>query len=83
MQTLLRRLAALGIALAALFSLFPCQTHAVSTSASSAILMEAGMHCVGCPASQGESLAEACMVHGMDCDTLVASINQYLASKEA
>ena len=41
------------------------------------------MHCVGCPASQGESLAEACMVHGMDCDTLVASINQYLASKEA
>ena len=47
------------------------------------ILMEAGMHCVGCPASQGESLAEACIVHGMDCDTLVASINQYLASKEA
>ncbi len=40
MQTLLRRLAALGIALAALFSLFPCQTHAVSTSASSAILMD-------------------------------------------
>ena len=47
------------------------------------ILMEAGMHCVGCPASQGESLAEACMVHGMDCDTLVENINQYLASKEA
>ena len=47
------------------------------------ILMEAGMHCVGCPASQGESLAEACMVHGMDCDTLVANINQYLASKAA
>ena len=40
MQALLRRLAALGIALAALFSLFPCQTHAVSTSASSAILMD-------------------------------------------
>ena len=40
MQTLLRRLATLGIALAALFSLFPCQTHAVSTSASSAILMD-------------------------------------------
>ncbi len=40
MQTLLRRLAALGIALAALFTLFPCQTHAVSTSASSAILMD-------------------------------------------
>ena len=41
MQTLLRRLAALGIALAAFCSvLFPCQTHAVSTSASSAILMD-------------------------------------------
>ena len=40
MQTLLRRLAAFGIALAALFSLFPCQAHAVSTSASSAILMD-------------------------------------------
>lgn len=37
---MLRRLAALGIALAALFSLFPCQVHAVSTSASSAILMD-------------------------------------------
>ena len=40
MQTLLRRLAAFGIALAALFSQFPCQAHAVSTSASSAILMD-------------------------------------------
>ena len=40
MQTLLRRLAAFGIALAALFSLFPCQAYAVSTSASSAILMD-------------------------------------------
>ena len=30
------------------------------------ILMRAGMHCLGCPASQGESLEEACMVHGID-----------------
>ena len=36
------------------------------------ILMRAGMHCLGCPASQGESLEEACMVHGIDCDTLVS-----------
>ena len=45
------------------------------------ILMEAGMHCVGCPASQGESLEEAAMVHGMDCDELVTKINEYLANK--
>ena len=34
------------------------------------ILMRAGMHCLGCPSSQGESLEEACMVHGIDCDAL-------------
>ncbi|MCF8018551.1 Disulfide oxidoreductase [Petrocella atlantisensis] len=42
------------------------------------ILMEAGMHCVGCPSSQGESLEEACMVHGMDVDILTDDINTYL-----
>lgn len=35
------------------------------------ILMEEGMHCIGCPASQGESIAEAAMVHGMDIDSLM------------
>ncbi len=39
------------------------------------ILMEAGMHCLGCPASQGESLEEAAMVHGMDIDTLMDKIS--------
>lgn len=43
------------------------------------ILMKAGMHCVGCPASQGESIEEACMVHGMDADALIAEINEFLA----
>lgn len=43
------------------------------------MLMRAGMHCLGCPASQGESLEEACMVHGIDCDTLVDQINEVLA----
>ena len=38
------------------------------------ILLEAGMHCLGCPASQGESLAEAAVVHGIDIDTLIAAI---------
>lgn len=45
------------------------------------ILMNAGMHCIGCPSSQGETLEEACMVHGMDADVLIKDINDYLASK--
>lgn len=45
------------------------------------ILMEAGMHCVGCPSAQGESLEEAAMVHGMDVDALVEEINTFLAGK--
>ena len=45
------------------------------------ILMRAGMHCLGCPSSQGESLEEACMVHGIDCDALVAGINEILATR--
>lgn len=40
------------------------------------ILMEAGMHCVGCPSAQGESLEEAAMVHGMDIDALLKAINE-------
>ena len=45
------------------------------------VLMESGMQCVGCPASIGESLEEACMVHGLDADEVLAKINEYLASK--
>ena len=45
------------------------------------MLMRAGMHCLGCPASQGESLEEACMVHGIDCDELVAQMNEVLAER--
>ena len=43
------------------------------------ILMRAGMHCIGCPSSQMESLEEAAMVHGMDVDVLVEQINDFLA----
>ncbi|WP_373218113.1 DUF1858 domain-containing protein [Ruminococcus sp. 5_1_39BFAA] len=43
------------------------------------ILMRAGMHCIGCPSSQMESLEEAAMVHGMDADVLVQQINDFLA----
>ena len=46
-----------------------------------AILMRAGMHCIGCPSAQGESLAEAAMVHGIDADVLEAQINDYLPAK--
>ena len=42
------------------------------------ILMGAGMHCVGCPSSQMESLEEACEVHGIDCNIMVDAINEYL-----
>ena len=42
------------------------------------ILMAAGMHCLGCPASQGESIEEACMVHGTNADELVAKLNAFL-----
>ena len=38
------------------------------------VLMQAGMHCLGCPASQGETLEEAAMVHGIDVDTLMQAI---------
>ena len=39
------------------------------------ILMGAGMHCLGCPSAQGESLEEAAMVHGIDVELLVEKIN--------
>lgn len=42
--------------------------------------LEIGMHCLGCPASRGESLEEACMVHGVDCDTLVAKLNKHFGN---
>ena len=44
------------------------------------ILLEIGMHCLGCPSSQIETIAEAAMVHGIDADELVTRINDFLAS---
>lgn len=40
------------------------------------VLMEAGMHCLGCPASQMESLEQACSVHGINCDALVEKLSK-------
>ena len=42
------------------------------------ILMEMGMHCLGCPASQMESLEDACMVHGVSADEMAAKLNASL-----
>jgi hydroxylamine reductase len=39
------------------------------------LLLEAGMHCLGCPASQAETLEEACEVHGIDVEELVKKLN--------
>ncbi len=46
------------------------------------ILLEFGMHCLGCPASQMESLADACAVHGTNVDELVHQLNEFLATAE-
>lgn len=40
------------------------------------VLMEAGMHCLGCPSAQAESLEEAAMVHGLDINDIMAKIAQ-------
>jgi len=43
--------------------------------------LEMGMHCLGCPASRGETIEEACAVHGTDPDELVAQLNEYFGNK--
>ena len=45
------------------------------------LFMEIGMHCLGCPAARGESIEEACEVHGVDCDAMIEKINNYFANK--
>ena len=42
------------------------------------VLMRAGMHCLGCPSAQAETLEEAAMVHGLDADLLVSQINDFI-----
>ena len=44
------------------------------------VLMQCGMHCVGCPSSIGESLEEACAVHGLDADAVLEAIHEYQAN---
>ena len=47
------------------------------------ILLNIGMHCLGCPSSQMETIEEAAMVHGIDPDALVTQINNFLANSNA
>lgn len=43
--------------------------------------IDMGMHCLGCPASRGESIEDACAVHGVDADELIEKINAHMAGK--
>jgi hybrid cluster-associated redox disulfide protein len=46
------------------------------------ILLNSGMHCLGCPSSSGESLEDACAIHGIDANKLVKDLNDYLSTKQ-
>ena len=48
---------------------------------SAPLFMAIGMHCLGCPSSRGETVEEACMVHGVNADELVAKLNEHLQNK--
>ena len=43
--------------------------------------LEIGMHCLGCPSARGETLEEACAVHGVDCDELIEKLNAHLEAQ--
>ncbi len=47
------------------------------------ILFKHGLHCLGCAMASGESLEEACVVHGIDCDALIGDLNEFFDSKES
>jgi hybrid cluster-associated redox disulfide protein len=44
--------------------------------------LQMGMHCLGCPASRGESIEQACAVHGVDADELVAKLNNHISQNK-
>ncbi len=46
------------------------------------VLMNAGLHCLGCAMASGETIEEACYVHGLDFENLVAELNKYFAEKQ-
>jgi hybrid cluster-associated redox disulfide protein len=50
---------------------------------SAPIFLQNGMHCLGCPSSSGESIDDACAVHGIDSKKLVDELNEYFSSKDS
>ena len=50
---------------------------------SAPLFLAIGMHCLGCPSSRGETVEEACMVHGIDCDAFLEQLNRFLEASEA
>lgn len=50
-------------------------------SSTAPFLMQMGMHCLGCPASRGESLSDACAVHGIDVDEIIEVLNQHMVKQ--
>ena len=46
------------------------------------LFLAIGMHCLGCPSSRGETVEEACMVHGIDCDSFLAQLNRFIEATE-
>lgn len=47
------------------------------------LFMAIGMHCLGCPASRGETVEEACMVHGIECEPFLTQLNRFIEAYEA
>ena len=45
--------------------------------------LEMGMHCLGCPSARGETVEEACMVHGVNADDFLKQVNHFLEAVEA
>ncbi len=46
------------------------------------IFLNNGLYCLGCPSASGESIEDACEIHGLDCDKLIRELNEYLGKKE-
>ena len=46
------------------------------------VFQNIGMHCLGCPSSRGETVEEACMVHGVDADAFVKAVNEFIVASE-
>lgn len=50
--------------------------------ATAPLFLEMGMHCLGCPSARGETVAQACAVHGVDADELVEKLNDFIANNK-